>query len=64
MLFKPPDLRHADAFSHVIDASGTTNEKGENSTGYDPCNDVSLLTYEIEMWIFNNLNIQAVVWYR
>lgn len=28
------DLRHADVLLHVIDCSGTTNEKGENTTGY------------------------------
>lgn len=41
------DLRKADVFLHVIDASGMTNEKGENTVGYDPTNDVAWLRFEI-----------------
>lgn len=53
------DLRMADVLIHVIDASGSTNEKGEDvPTGsYDPCNDVKFLEEELDQWyigIFKN----------
>ncbi len=46
------DLRQADVLIHVVDASGSTNEKGESvpALSYDPCNDVEFLEYEIDMW--------------
>ncbi|KAL6078157.1 OBG-type G domain-containing protein [Balamuthia mandrillaris] len=49
------DLRHADVLLHIIDVSGTTNEKGEETTGYNPINDIEWLNEEIHAWIFNNL---------
>jgi len=49
------DLRHADVLLHIIDASGTTNEKGEVTKGYDPTQDIQWLQDEIHEWIFNNL---------
>ncbi|EFA85445.1 Hypothetical 45.2 kDa GTP-binding protein [Heterostelium album PN500] len=49
------DLRHAHVLLHVVDVSGTTNEKGEETTGYDPINDVQWLKDEIHQWIYNNL---------
>eukprot|EP00160_Parvularia_atlantis_P016448 Unigene5220_Nuclearia_a/m.16027 Unigene5220_Nuclearia_a/g.16027 ORF Unigene5220_Nuclearia_a/g.16027 Unigene5220_Nuclearia_a/m.16027 type:complete len:350 (-) Unigene5220_Nuclearia_a:5-1054(-) len=49
------DLRHADALIHVVDVSGTTNEKGEATVGYDPINDIDWLRSEIHSWIYNNL---------
>ncbi|EGG24944.1 hypothetical protein DFA_03189 [Cavenderia fasciculata] len=49
------DLRHADVLLHVVDVSGTTNEKGEETTGYDPINDIQWLKDEIHNWIYNNL---------
>ena len=49
------DLRGADVLLHVIDASGTTNERGEKTVNYDPCCDADWLKKEIEDWIFNNL---------
>ncbi|KYQ89304.1 hypothetical protein DLAC_09963 [Tieghemostelium lacteum] len=49
------DLRTADVLLHVVDVSGTTNEKGEETTGYDPINDIQWLKDEIHAWIFNNL---------
>lgn len=30
------DLRHAHVLIHIVDVSGRTNEKGENTVGYDP----------------------------
>jgi len=50
------DLRTANVLLHIVDASGTTNEKGQNTEGYNPTQDVQWLQTEIEMWIFNNLH--------
>lgn len=46
------DLRQADALIHVIDISGSTNEKGESvpALSYDPIKDVEFLEYELDMW--------------
>jgi len=46
------DLRQADVLVHVIDAAGTTNEKGESIEpgSYDPCEDVKFLEVELDMW--------------
>jgi len=46
------DLRQADAFIHVIDCSGGTNEKGETVEpgSYDPANDIRFLEFELDMW--------------
>eukprot|EP00388_Colpodella_angusta_P014914 GDKJ01037130.1.p1 GENE.GDKJ01037130.1~~GDKJ01037130.1.p1 ORF type:complete len:431 (-),score=93.56 GDKJ01037130.1:48-1286(-) len=49
------DLRKADVLIHVIDISGTTNHKGETTTGYDPSNDHEWLLLELTMWISKNL---------
>ena len=53
------DLRQADVFIHIVDASGSINEKGEAVTpgSYDPCNGVKFLEVELDMWyarIFKN----------
>ena len=46
------DLRQADVLIHVIDVSGSTNEKGEpvDAGSYDPANDVEFLEVELDMW--------------
>ncbi len=46
------DLRQADALIHIIDISGSTNEKGEivSSGSYDPAEDVKFLEVELDMW--------------
>ncbi|MBU2562008.1 MAG: redox-regulated ATPase YchF [Nanoarchaeota archaeon] len=46
------DLRQADALVHVIDISGSVNEKGEpvQPLSYDPVNDVKFLEEELDMW--------------
>jgi ribosome-binding ATPase YchF (GTP1/OBG family) len=46
------DLNQADALIHVIDVSGSTNEKGEpvRSLSYDPANDVKFLEIELDHW--------------
>lgn len=48
------DLRQADAFIHVIDISGSSNENGEpvEKGSYDPANDVRFLEEEIGYWFF------------
>lgn len=52
------DLRQADALIHVIDASGSTNEKGESiqPLQYDPAEDVKFLEVELDMWYLGILN--------
>ena len=52
------DLRQADAFIHVVDASGGTDFEG-NPVGigtHDPVLDVSFLEREISYWIFGILD--------
>ena len=46
------DLRQADVLIHVIDVSGSTNEKGESVApmSYDPAGDVKFLEVELNMW--------------
>ncbi|MFH0986462.1 MAG: redox-regulated ATPase YchF [Candidatus Micrarchaeota archaeon] len=45
------DLTDADGLIHIVDLSGTTNEKGEAATGYDPEPDITWLEEEIDYWI-------------
>jgi len=49
------DLRQADIFIHIIDASGTTDAEGKPAKGYDPCNDVRFLEIELNKWFYNIL---------
>ncbi len=46
------DLRQADVLIHVIDISGSVNEKGEpvEPLSYDPAKDIRFLETEIDMW--------------
>ena len=46
------DLRQADVLIHVIDISGSTNEKGEPVPvkSYDPANDIKFLEEELDHW--------------
>lgn len=46
------DLRQADVLVHVIDVSGSTNEKGEQVevNSNDPAEDVKFLEVELDMW--------------
>ncbi|MFT4312581.1 MAG: redox-regulated ATPase YchF [Candidatus Woesearchaeota archaeon] len=46
------DLRQADVLIHIIDISGSTNEKGEPVPvgSYDPANDIRFLETELDMW--------------
>jgi len=49
------DLNQADVLIHVIDCSGSTNEKGEpvNPGTHDPVKDILFIEYELDMWFFN-----------
>ncbi|NJL44018.1 MAG: redox-regulated ATPase YchF [Nitrosarchaeum sp.] len=51
------DLNQADALIHVIDASGSTNAKGElvGAGGYDPLEDVRFLERELDHWYLSVL---------
>lgn len=46
------DLRQADVLIHVVDVSGSVNEKGESvpPLSYNPENDVRFLETELNMW--------------
>ena len=46
------DLNQADALVHVIDVSGSTNEKGSSveALSYDPANDIKFLEKELDFW--------------
>ncbi len=47
------ELRQADAFIHIVDASGSTDAEGNpvKSGGYDPLKDVAFLDREITYWM-------------
>ena len=46
------DLRQADVLIHVVDISGSTNEKGEpvEPLSHDPINNIRFLEIELDMW--------------
>ncbi|MBI2661302.1 redox-regulated ATPase YchF [Candidatus Woesearchaeota archaeon] len=46
------DLNQADVLIHIIDVSGSTNEKGEpvDPLSHDPADDVRFLEHELDMW--------------
>ena len=46
------DLNQADVLVHVVDISGSTNEKGEEvgAMKYDPLKDIEFLADELDMW--------------
>ena len=48
------DLNQADVLIHIIDISGSTNEKGEEvaALSYDPARDIAFLEHELDMWYF------------
>ncbi|MDA1196680.1 MAG: redox-regulated ATPase YchF [Nanoarchaeota archaeon] len=51
------DLNQADALIHVIDVSGSVNEKGEQceAGSYDPANDIKFLEEELDHWFLRLL---------
>ncbi len=48
------DLSQANVLIHVVDVSGSINEKGEEvpALSYDPAKDIRFLEEEIDMWYF------------
>ena len=52
------DLRCADVLIHVIDLSGSTNEKGEPCpiNSYNPAEDIKFLERELDLWFFGIIN--------
>lgn len=46
------DLRRASVLIHVLDCSGTSDENGRKTSGYDPSKDVEWLESEIDEWIY------------
>ncbi|MFH1585517.1 MAG: redox-regulated ATPase YchF [archaeon] len=49
------DLRQADVFIHIVDASGTTDIDGKETEGHNPCQDVRFLEEELNKWFYNIL---------
>jgi ribosome-binding ATPase len=47
------DLREADVFIHIIDASGTTDEEGKATENHDVSKDVLFLEEELNKWYHN-----------
>ncbi len=44
------DLRQADAFIQIVDASGTTDESGKQTTNYYPGKDIEMIEQELDFW--------------
>ncbi len=53
------DLRQADVFIHIVDASGTTDETGKQTENYNVSNDIIFLEDELNKWF---LGILMKVW--
>ena len=49
------DLREADVFIHIVDASGKTDILGKQTEGHDPCEDIKFLEEELDAWYYNIL---------
>jgi hypothetical protein len=49
------DLRQADAFILVVDASGKTDLEGNPTENHNPVDDVKFLLNELDMWIYGIL---------
>jgi len=51
------DLNQAHVLIHLIDVSGSVNEKGEpvEALSYDPSEDIKFLELELDMWYFRML---------
>ena len=49
------DLRNAEAFIHIVDSSGLTDENGKPTENYDPCKDIEFLEDELNKWYANIL---------
>lgn len=49
------DLRGADLFIHIVDASGKTDTEGKPTEDHDPCDDIKFLEAELDKWFYNLL---------
>jgi ribosome-binding ATPase len=51
------DLSGADAFIHIVDISGSTDEQGNSvkALSHDPIKDIKFLDHELDMWYFQIL---------
>ncbi|MBI2208178.1 redox-regulated ATPase YchF [Candidatus Woesearchaeota archaeon] len=51
------DLNQADALIHIVDISGSINEKGEpvEPLSYDPARDIEFLEHELDMWYLRSI---------
>jgi len=49
------DLRQADAFIHIVDASGETDIEGKPTKNHDPCKDINFLEEELNKWYYQLL---------
>ncbi len=47
------DLRDADVFIHIVDASGTTDQEGKETENYDISKDIEFLDDELDKWYYN-----------
>jgi len=47
------DLREADLFIHIVDASGTTDEEGKETENHDVSKDILFLNDELDKWYHN-----------
>jgi len=47
------ELRNADAFIHIVDASGTTDIEGKPTKDYNVTEDVEFLEDELNKWYYN-----------
>ncbi len=52
------DLNQADALIHIVDISGSENERGEpcEALSFDPAKDIAFLEEELNMWYLRILN--------
>ncbi|MGV8130535.1 MAG: redox-regulated ATPase YchF [Candidatus Pacearchaeota archaeon] len=53
------DLAGVDAFIHVVDMSGETDEGGKQTENYDPSKDIMMIEKELDLWY---LGILKKVW--
>ncbi len=53
------NLTSADAFIHIVDVSGETDEEGKETKNYNPTKDVKMLENELDLWY---LGILKKVW--
>jgi len=53
------DLTSADAFIHIVDASGETDAEGKETKDYNPVQDIEMLENELDLWY---LGILKKVW--